>query len=138
MRFVTLFVIVFSFNFIKAETITDFDITRVYDGDTFYVNIKNCKYDVLCKNIGIRVHGIDTPEIRTKSHTEKALGYLAKDFTRKFIKGSHELYLKNCKRGKYFRLVCELHNISGVSLSDELIKNGLAVPYNGGTKTKIW
>lgn len=36
-------------------------------------------------------------------------------------------------RGKYFRIVAEVR-IYGVSLGEELIKEGLAHPYDGGTK----
>ena len=40
-------------------------------------------------------------------------------------------------RGKYFRIVGRLI-ADGVDISDLLIERHMAVPYDGGTKTKIW
>ncbi len=40
-------------------------------------------------------------------------------------------------RGKYFRIVGRLM-ADGVDISDLLIQQHLAVPYDGGTKTKDW
>jgi endonuclease YncB( thermonuclease family) len=41
------------------------------------------------------------------------------------------------QRGKYFRIVADVY-ADNQSLADELIKNNLAVRYNGGTKVKDW
>jgi len=40
-------------------------------------------------------------------------------------------------RGKYFRIVGRLI-ADGVDISELLIERHLAVPYDGGTKTKEW
>jgi micrococcal nuclease len=39
--------------------------------------------------------------------------------------------------GKYFRLVADVY-YDGKKLADILIKNKLAVEYDGGTKAKDW
>ena len=38
------------------------------------------------------------------------------------------------KRGKYFRIVADVYDDHNRSLADELIRNNLAVPYDGGHK----
>ena len=46
------------------------EVTSIYDGDTFRVNIKD--YPALIgERISIRVGGIDTPEVRGKCEQEK-------------------------------------------------------------------
>lgn len=40
-------------------------IIRVYDGDTFYANLFSIP-DIFGKNIGIRLYGVDTPELNSK------------------------------------------------------------------------
>jgi len=37
------------------------------------------------------------------------------------------------KRGKYFRILADVE-ADNINLADLLLKKGLAVPYNGGTK----
>ena len=41
--------------------------------------------------------------------------------------------LKNVQRGKYFRIVADVH-LDGVSLPNQLLDNKLAVTYSGGNK----
>ena len=107
-----------------------------YDGDTITVNIPDYP-PIIGKKISIRVNGIDTPELRTKSPKEKQLARTAKRLVHSLLKNAESLELKNIKRGKYFRIVADVY-YDGKKLADILIKNKLAVPYDGGTKTKNW
>lgn len=109
-------------------------LASIYDGDTFKVNLQ-CAEAVLCHNVPVRVNGIDTPELKTKNPCEKEKAQQAQAFTTSFLEG-HSIDLRNCTRDKYFRLLCDVYS-EGRSLADELIKRGLAYPYNGGTKAKI-
>ena len=47
------------------DTITNFTIIKVRDGDTFVINIENVP-DVFGKEIAVRIRGIDTPELNDK------------------------------------------------------------------------
>ena len=102
----------------------------------------------------LRIIGIDTPELRTKNKVEKIKGYQARDMLRLLI-GERQLAIKSVTikgTGKYGRLLGELYIHQGVDLDDEgkitnhrwlnagnkLIECGLAVAYDGGTKTKDW
>lgn len=121
----------------EQTTYGDLKVSRllyVYDGDTFKIDIDEYP-PIIGKNISIRVAGIDTPELRSKDPEIKIKAYQAKIFTTKFLKNGKTLLLKNIRRGKYFRLVADVI-VDGKSLSDELIKNGLALPYDGKKKSK--
>ena len=111
------------------------EIVSVYDGDTFRARIDSFPA-ILGDSIGIRVAGIDTPEIRGKSKKEKRLAKKAKQVALEILTNAEVIVLKNIKRGKYFRIVADVF-VDGKSLADSLINKKLAYAYNGGTK-KSW
>lgn len=119
-----------------AQDFKNVEYVRAYDGDTITVNI-GCVPDIFGNKIGIRVNGIDTPEIRGKCQKEKDIAYVARDFVRNILENSKKIDLVDPKRGKYFRVVADVY-ADGVNISEELLKKGLAVSYYGGTKTKDW
>lgn len=112
------------------------EVTSVYDGDTFRVNIKNMP-PLIGNNIAIRVAGIDTPEIRGKCKKEKMLALQAKQMTVTLLRSAKKIELRNVQRGKYFRIIANVY-IDNHLLSRSLLKENLAVFYNGGKKTKDW
>ena len=111
-------------------------IDRVVDGDTFIVNNPSPPLDMLQKSH--RLAGIDTPESfkqAAKCQKEIELGLKAKEFVSNFVKGGVEIvYVELDKYGRYLVNVDK----NGLNLADELVRNGLAVYYDGGTKTKDW
>lgn len=117
-------------------TIVVSEVTSIYDGDTFRVNIKDYP-DLIGYRISIRVNGIDTPEMKGMCEKEKDLARQAKQFTVSVLRGAKKIELRNMKRGKYFRIVADVY-VDGISLTDSLIKEKLGVPYNGGSKVKDW
>lgn len=127
---------VFAADKIYGDITEDIEIVRVYDGDTFYINVPAWP-DIVGKNIAIRIYGIDTPEIRTRRKKEKALGYKAKALVVEAFENCQVIELRNCRRGKYFRIVAEVW-LDGNNLADYLIENGLAYYYEGGTKNPPW
>jgi endonuclease YncB( thermonuclease family) len=102
-------------------------VVSVYDGDTFKVNIEGVP-DVFGKKISVRIRGIDTPEIRGKCEREKLMAVMARDYARTHLQGK-TVVLKNVQRGKYFRLLADMPELSA-----ELIQLGLARPYDGGKR----
>lgn len=110
-------------------------VIRVYDGDTFFADI-NSVHPIIGDTIGIRIDNINTPEIRGSSECEKAAAHKAKAFVQKKLKNAKKIELRNIKRGKYFRIVADVY-IDGINLGDLIISEGLAVPYDGGTKQKF-
>ena len=117
-------------------------INRVVDGDTIEVTI-DLGFD-LYKKARVRVAGVDTPEKRTRNKEEKALGIDAtnwlKDKLEEAIKGDDELTIRTELKGgvgKYGRLLGWLYiGDDNVSLNEQMIGEGYAWPYDGGTKKK--
>jgi micrococcal nuclease len=103
-----------------------------HDGDTITVSIPDWP-SVIGDKIEVRVLGVDTPEILGKCADEKLKAGIAKEFTANFIKDKQVL-LKNIQRDKYFRILANVY-VGESSLSSELLKNGLARPYFGDTKS---
>ena len=121
---------------IKFDDVRVDEVTSIYDGDTFRVNI-NSYPSIIGHRMSIRVNGIDTPEMRGKCTNEKILAREAKQLTVSTLRGAKVIELRNIKRGKYFRIVADVF-VDDISLSERLIDSKLAVAYDGGTKTKDW
>jgi len=117
-------------------------INRVVDGDTIDVTI-DLGFD-LYKKERVRVAGVDTPEKRTKNLEEKALGIDATGWLKakleETIKGDEELTVRTELKGgvgKYGRLLGWLYvGDSDISLNEQMITEGYAWAYDGGTKQK--
>ena len=111
-------------------------VLNCYDGDTCKVELPGLPA-VFGKKLGVRLLGIDTPEIRGKCAKEKALAQEAKAAIWKLVSEAKRIDLTDVSRGKYFRIVARI-KADGVDATDHLLAAGLGVPYMGGTKTKDW
>ena len=117
-------------------------INRVVDGDTIDVTI-DLGFD-LYKKERVRVAGVDTPEKRTRDKEEKALGIDATNWLKEklesTLRGDSELSVRTelvGGVGKYGRLLGWLYvGDSEVSLNEQMIDEGYAWTYDGGTKQK--
>ena len=98
-------------------------------------NIKGV-HPLIGEKINVRLFGVDTPEIRTKDKCEKEKGRTAKKLVANLLKNAKRIDLENIERDKYFRILAEV-KFDQKSLSQVLIKNGLAYAYFGKTKPKI-
>ncbi len=112
------------------------EITSIYDGDTFRVNI-NSYPKIIGQKIAIRVSGVDTPEMKGQCKKEIDLARAAKQFTVNFLREAKVIELRNIQRDKYFRILADVY-ADNISLSSQLIKNNLGIPYFGEKKTKNW
>ena len=118
------------------------EIVKVVDGDTIDVLI-DLGFD-LYKKERVRIAGVDTPEKRTKDLEEKALGldatYWMKKNLEDTIAGDEELTIRTelvGGVGKYGRLLGWLYiNEDALSLNEQMITEGYAWEYDGGTKQK--
>ena len=118
------------------------EITKVVDGDTIDVVI-DLGFDIY-KHERVRIAGIDTPEKRTRDLEEKALGIDATNWMKytleDTINGEHELTIRTELKGgmgKYGRLLGWLYvGDDTVSLNEQMIAEGYAWEYDGGTKNK--
>ncbi len=116
------------------------EITKVLDGDTIDVTI-DLGFD-LFKKERVRIAGVDTPEKRTRNLEEKALGVDATNWLKEKLEstlaGDDELTIRTelvGGVGKYGRLLGWLYvGESNVSLNEQMIIEGYAHAYDGGTK----
>ncbi|XOB65892.1 thermonuclease family protein [Deferribacteres bacterium DY0037] len=108
------------------------DITSIYDGDTFRCNIEGV-HPLLGNRIGIRVNGVDTPEMKDKRPAIKELAQKAKQYTVAKLRAGKVIELRNVTRGKYFRIVADVF-IDNQNLANLLIAEGLGKKYDGGKK----
>tara|TARA_B100000287_G_scaffold17065_1_gene17106 strand:+ start:5954 stop:6343 length:390 start_codon:yes stop_codon:yes gene_type:complete len=114
----------------------------VVDGDTIDVTI-DLGFD-LFKKERVRIAGVDTPEKRTRDKEEKALGIDATEWLKyqlnDVIKSDDELVIRTelvGGVGKYGRLLGWLYvGESNVSINEQMISQGYAWEYDGGTKNK--
>jgi len=112
------------------------EVTSVYDGDTFRATIRQWP-PLVGERMAIRINGIDTPEMKGRCKAEKTLALKAKQQTVAMLRSAKVIELRNVKRGKYFRIVADVY-ADGKNVGRSLVGSGLAVPYDGGTKTKDW
>lgn len=107
-------------------------VVSVHDGDTFSANIAGWP-PVAGYRIGVRVAGVDTPEMIGSCPCETAMAKDARTFTLNKLRQASEVRLVNIRRDKYFRILADVW-IDGESLAQELIDEGYARPYAGGKK----
>ena len=112
-------------------------INRVIDGDTLEI-----QQDFLPKELDLKVRllGIDTPEKAGRAHckSEADLAIEATRITQEIIdvanKNGESFIFTNIKWDKFGGRIDADVFIGKRSLSQELIKLGVARPYNGGLK----
>ena len=118
-------------------------IDKVLDGDTIDVTI-DLGFD-LFKKERVRIAGVDTPEKRTRDLEEKALGIDATNWLKQKLEDTiagdgDELTIRTelvGGMGKYGRLLGWLYiNEDTESLNEQMITEGYAWEYDGGTKQK--
>ena len=118
------------------------EIVKVLDGDTIDVLI-DLGFD-LFKKERVRVAGVDTPEKRTRDLEEKSLGIDATNWLKEKLEstlvGDDELTIRTELKGgvgKYGRLLGWLYvGDELISLNEQMITEGYAWAYDGGTKQK--
>lgn len=114
-----------------------------YDADTMtfaYMSSDPFFRDLYENKLKVRLYGIDTPELKTKSKCEKDLSIKAKEFVRGQLVRAAEINLEDCFHGKFAgRVVCSIKyrkRTKWYYLTGELIKKGYGVAYFGKKKQK--
>ena len=102
-------------------------LIRVIDGDTVDAKI-DLGFDVWVKK-RIRLHGIDTPETRTKDLEEKKAGFAAMERVKSLMEEcGGEFILKSHGIGKYGRCIGTLY-INDNNINELLLSEGHAEKY---------
>lgn len=122
-------------------------IVSVYDGDTIKTY---APMPMPLSKISVRIRGIDTPENPAKSYLstgklgrarckkEAELALRAKAVVNDIAKGASYMVVSNYKWGKFGGRIVGTVTINDINIADVLIKEGLAVEYNGEKKSKDW
>lgn len=114
--------------------ITSGRVVKVYDGDTITVatNVVNEITSDIFYRFSVRIRGVDCPEIRSKSDSEKECSKIARKAVLDTV--YHKIVtLENVSYDKYGRILADV-SIGDISISKMLIDKRLGVPYNGGSK----
>jgi micrococcal nuclease len=121
-------------------------IVKVVDGDTVDVDI-DLGFGMWMRNERVRVHGIDTPESRTRDKVEKVFGLAAKRFVQQVLKKGSKQTLVTEKpgdesKGKFGRIlgkfkIYDAKTDSWDFMGNVMIREGHAVPYHGQSKDDI-
>ena len=118
-------------------------VDRVVDGDTIDVTI-DLGFKLTIRQ-RVRVAGVDTPEKRTRDPIEKKLGidatYWLEDRLDDAVNDGFDLTIRTeldkGATGKYGRLLGWIYVGTEVrSLNEQMIEEGYAWEYDGGTKQK--
>jgi endonuclease YncB( thermonuclease family) len=112
-------------------------VVKVYDGDTITVATKlldsGCfSRPAILYRFRVRLRGIDTPEIKGSSDTEKTKAIAARDALSAQIMGK-EVDLRNLGNEKYGRILADVY-FNGVHMNQWMLDQGYAQAYDGGTK----
>lgn len=110
-------------------------LIRVVDGDTIDAEI-DLGFKIYIKE-RIRFAGIDTPESRTRHKHEKSWGLAAKCRVKDLLEyedAEFTLTTELQKKGKFGRILGSVILADGTSLSEILLDEKLAIPYEGGNK----
>lgn len=104
-------------------------VTSVYDGDSITCDL-DLGFGIWSKKQKIRLHGIDTPEIRGE---ERELGLISKARVEELILGK-EIVLqtfkdKTGKYGRYLGVIWLFDGFGWINVNDLLLREGLAEVY---------
>ncbi len=108
-------------------------LNRIIDGDTIDVNI-DLGFGIQIKQ-RVRLHGIDTPEVRTLDLEEKKRGNAAKDRLKELLPKEFMIKTILNKRGKYGRILGIIMVPSAkmsdgyVNINEQLVTEGYAERY---------
>jgi len=114
------------------------EIHKVVDGDTIDASI-DLGFDISLEK-RIRLAGVDTPESRTSDANEKKYGLESKDWLKHRCENAKNILINTelpDSTEKYGRIIGHLFiNDEATSLNDQMIIEGYAWNYDGGTKVK--
>lgn len=117
-----------------VPAITGGKVIKVYDGDTITIASKMPYLNSPIFRFSVRLIGIDSPEMKTKSATEKELAIISRNALYDKIMNKYVI-LKNVSLEKYGRLLADVY-LDDLNLNQWMLDNKYAVEYDGGTKQR--
>ena len=106
-------------------------VTVIHDRDTFEVDLSDCWQPIVCRDVSIRINGIDTPELHDARPALRAKAEQARDRLKQLLSPGHVVEIRNAKPDKFGgRLDADVYS-DGKSVAEVLKAEGLAKSYNG-------
>ncbi|WP_176082868.1 thermonuclease family protein [Martelella sp. HB161492] len=110
------------------------EVVRIIDGDTILVHARPWPGQII--ETYVRLRGIDTPELHSSCADERRAAGEARDLVASLVHDGDEVELEKISGDKYFgRVVADVTLTDRSDLSTTLLREGLAVSYDGGRKT---
>lgn len=110
-----------------------YDVVGIYDGDTFYIKMEGLPPEL--QRIGVRVRGVDTPEMHGKCDFERHNAAGAKLYTTRILRqNGNRVTLTGLRWDKYGGRVDADVWVGNQKLADLLIMQSYARPYQGGKR----
>ena len=110
-------------------------VVEVHDGDSVFVDIPGICHPFFGKRMGVRIFGIDTPELETRDVCEKKKGLEAKSLLEGLLSKAKRVDIVDIQKDKFFRILGVVV-ADGRSIADELIRRKLAYSYYGEEKSR--
>jgi len=113
------------------------EIIRCVDGDTVDAWI-DVGFDMRIKQ-RLRLHGIDTPETRTRDPIEKKVGLMAKARVQELLEVGKTYPIWTVEKGKFGRYLARIYldEARNRCVNDMLVEENLALIYFGGSKADV-
>lgn len=115
-----------------ARLLIPVTVTRVYDGDTITAHAEIWPGQNVAT--GVRLNGIDTPEIRGRCDAERELAIKARDRLRELIAAASLVQIADPFHGRWAGRVVARVLVDGADAGAVLVSAGLAREYGGGRR----
>lgn len=113
------------------------EVLRVVDGDTVEVSARIWPQQTVTTLV--RIHGIDAPELRGRCRDEIDKATQARDFVASLAPIGGMVGLYDVRTGKFAgRVLAAVRTAEGRDLAQELLRTGLARPYDGRGRRASW
>jgi len=109
-------------------------VIKVYDGDTITIACKLEFEKSPIYRFSVRLSGIDSPEMKSKSNIEKMLALKSQTAISNMLMNQN-IRLENVSIEKYGRLLADVY-YDDIHVNKWMIDNKFAVPYDGGKKER--
>lgn len=109
-------------------------VIKVYDGDTITIASRLSNLENPIYRFSVRLHGIDSPEIKGQTFAEKELAIIARDALHTLIFGKI-VTLRNVSTEKYGRVLADVY-LDDLHINNWMLQEKYAVPYDGGLKIR--
>lgn len=148
-KLISILVFLFIFVEILHAKEKEYVVKRVYDGDTFVLDIEH--HPKSLREVKVRILGIDTPEMppenflvtgklgKAKCFKEAEQALRARNALNDLLlSNGNKIHLKNLKYDKFGSRINADVYIDETNVAQYLIGLKLAIPYSGEAKTHDW